>query len=77
MELAFYLDKGESVHCIIICGTAKTLWDALGIRIRRIRMFSGLQDPDPFIRGADPDPDPSPDPDPDPSPDPAPNPFLF
>jgi hypothetical protein len=33
----------------------------LGIRIRRIRMFFGLQDPypDPLVRGKDPDPDPS------------------
>jgi hypothetical protein len=27
--------------------------------IRRIRMFLGLQDPDPSFRGTDPDPDPS------------------
>jgi hypothetical protein len=26
------------------------------IRIRRIRMFLGLPDPDPLVRGADPDP---------------------
>jgi hypothetical protein len=33
----------------------------LGIRIRRIRMFLGLRDPDPLVRGTDPDPatDPS------------------
>ncbi len=41
----------------------------LGIRIRRIRMFLGLPDPDPYplVRGTDPDPDPlvrSTDPDP-------------
>jgi hypothetical protein len=29
------------------------------IRIRRIRLFSGLLDPDPLVRGMDPDPDPS------------------
>jgi hypothetical protein len=28
----------------------------LGIRIRRIRMFSGLPDPDPLARGTDLDP---------------------
>ncbi len=31
----------------------------LGIRIRRIRMFFGPQDPDPLDRGVGPDPDPS------------------
>jgi hypothetical protein len=31
----------------------------LRIRIRRIRMFLGLLDPDPLVRGVDPDPDPS------------------
>ncbi len=29
------------------------------IRIHRIHMFLGLPDPDPFVRGMDPDPDPS------------------
>ncbi len=42
------------------------------IRIRRIRMFLGLLDPDPLVRSMEPDPlvrgmDPNPDPDPDPS----------
>jgi hypothetical protein len=32
----------------------------LGIRIRLIRMFLGLQDPDPLVRGTDPDQDPDP-----------------
>ncbi len=31
----------------------------LGIRIRRIRMFLGLLDPDPLVGGMNPDPDPS------------------
>jgi hypothetical protein len=30
-------------------------------------VFLGLQDPDPLVRGMDPDPDPALDPDPDPS----------
>jgi hypothetical protein len=34
--------------------------EVLGIRIRRIRMFLGLPDPDPLIRGMDPAPDPYP-----------------
>jgi hypothetical protein len=29
------------------------------IRIHRIHMFLGLPDPDPLVRGMDPDPDPS------------------
>jgi hypothetical protein len=32
------------------------LLPVLGIRIRRICMFLVLQDPDPLVRGADPDP---------------------
>jgi hypothetical protein len=41
----------------------------LRIRIRRIHMILGLLDPnpDPLVRGKDPDPDPALDPDPDPS----------
>ncbi len=37
------------------------------IRINRIHMFLGLRDPDPLVRGMDPDPDPALYPDPDPS----------
>jgi hypothetical protein len=37
------------------------------IRIHRIHMFLGLQDPDALVRGMDPYPDPALDPDPDPS----------
>jgi hypothetical protein len=33
-------------------------WYRTVLRIR-IRMFFGLQDPDPFVRSTDPDPDPS------------------
>ncbi len=32
--------------------------DSIRIRIHRIHMFSGLLDPDPFVRGMDPDPAP-------------------
>ncbi len=31
----------------------------LRIRIHRIHMFLGLTDPDPLVRGMDPDPDPA------------------
>ncbi len=37
----------------------KLFYAVLGIWIRRIRMFLGLQDPDP-VRGTDPDPAPDP-----------------
>ncbi len=37
------------------------------IRIHRIYVFLGLPDPDPLVRGMDPDPDPTLDPGPDPS----------
>jgi hypothetical protein len=40
-------------------GTLVKKRTVLGIRIRRIRMFLGLPDPDPLVRGTDPDPDPS------------------
>ncbi len=38
------------------------LW--IRIRIQRIHMFLGLPDPDPLVRGMDPDPVPDPVPDP-------------
>ncbi len=37
------------------------------IRIHRVHVVLGLPDPDPLVRGMDPDPDPALDPDPDPS----------
>jgi hypothetical protein len=43
------------------------LMAVLRIRIHRIHMFLGLPDPDPLVRGMDPNPDPALDPDPDPS----------
>jgi hypothetical protein len=78
MELATYLEKGESVHCIIICGMYGK--KPLGCVVDGYNPWSqcwgsgyagsacfGLQDqdPDPLFIGADPDPDPTP------------NPFLF
>ncbi len=49
--------------------TLSALQPVFRIRIHRIHMFLGLQDPDqdPLVRGMDPDPDPAPVPDPDPS----------
>jgi hypothetical protein len=70
-------DKGLSISCIILGqdgygdrnkrkwrkDTQKAvLW--IQIRINRIHMFLGLPDPDPLVRGMDPDPDPALDPDP-------------
>jgi hypothetical protein len=37
----------------------------------------GLQDPDPLVKGMDPDPDPALDPDPDPALDPDPDPYSL
>jgi hypothetical protein len=36
-----------------------SLQPVLRIRIHRIHMFLGLSDPDPLVKGMDPDPDPS------------------
>ncbi len=47
-------------------GTGSELKSVLGIRILRVRMFLGLQDPDPLVTGMDPNPAP-----------PAPDPSLF
>ncbi len=48
-------------HFLLDVGTfVEHLWNAvLRIRIHRIHMFLGLPDPDPLVRGMDPDPDPS------------------
>ncbi len=46
-------DSGQS--------SLRSFGPVLGIRIRRIRMFLGRQDPDPLVKGTDPEqaPDPS------------------
>ncbi len=49
------------------CRNAPFLAAVLRIRINRIHMFLGLPDPDPLVRGMDPDLDPALYPDPDPS----------
>ncbi len=64
----FYADLSEDwepifilIHFwmrILLCGAV------LRIRIHRIHMFLGLLDPDPLVRGMDPDPALDPDPDP-------------
>jgi hypothetical protein len=45
-----------SVHIGSVIISFLSLEEGLGIRIRRIRMFLGIQDPDPLVRGMDPDP---------------------
>ncbi len=59
--------KIQCVHicwCSFNCSVADP--DLIWIQIHRILMFLGLldPDPDPFVRGVDPDLDPAPDPDP-------------
>jgi hypothetical protein len=44
------VDSTQKLACIKPC------LPVLRIRIRRLCMFLGLQDPDPLIRGTDPDP---------------------
>ncbi len=48
------MDLGDSTVLIILL----SLSPVLRIRIHRILMFLGLPDPDPLVRGMDPDLDP-------------------
>jgi hypothetical protein len=75
LELAAADRKGGGRHIIMIYHRM-VIFDAdsvadpnirIRIRIHRTHMFLGLLDPDPLVRGMDPDPDPALDPDPDPS----------
>ncbi len=58
------------LHCFICRPTVskdaaiRTRKPVFRIRIHRIHMFLGLPDPDPLVRGMDPNPDPALDPDP-------------
>jgi hypothetical protein len=52
-------DRKGTESRIRIRNTASMYYAMLGIRIRRIRMFLGLPDPDTLVRGTDPAPDPS------------------
>jgi hypothetical protein len=47
--------SSEHIHKWVFFLFQAVLW----IRIRRIRMFFGLLDPDPLVWDMDPDPDPS------------------
>jgi hypothetical protein len=40
----------------LLASCVAVLISVLGIRIRRLRMFFGLPDPDPLVRGTDPGP---------------------
>jgi hypothetical protein len=54
----FFSQKAQQFFCLL-------LFEAVfRIRIHRIHMFLGLPDPDPLVRGMDPDPALEPDPDP-------------
>jgi hypothetical protein len=57
----------EKKSCSVCVSVAVHPQAVLRIRIHRIHMFFGLPDPDPLVRGMDPDPDPALDTDPDPS----------
>jgi hypothetical protein len=54
----FYTSLGSARH------TSIKITSVFRIRIHRIHVFFGLPDPDPLVRGMDPDPDPALDPDP-------------
>jgi hypothetical protein len=58
LDLANDLRTGSPKHDdhVIAVWIKVNLVPVLGIRIRRIRMFMGLPDPDPLVRGIDPDP---------------------
>ncbi len=75
--LLLYSPEAQSFVCFFVksFGHHPVLWpyftlteDKVGyhavlrIRIHRINMFLGLQDPDPLVRGMDPDSAPDPDP---------------
>ncbi len=52
---AFTQEEIGTVYTLVL---PSVLW----IQIRRIRLFLGLQDPDPLVRGTDPAPDQAPGP---------------
>jgi hypothetical protein len=62
---------GRTSYTLLLLYQTSFLSSVFRIRIRiyriRIHVFFGLQDPDPLVRGMDPDSDPALDPDPDPS----------
>ncbi len=53
---AFYAIKYGALFGILFKKELREEKSVLWIRIGRIRMFSGLPDPDPLVRGNDPDP---------------------
>jgi hypothetical protein len=59
LEIAFFID-----YRIYFYSKIYSIQAVFRIRIHRIHMFLGLPDPDPLVRGMDPDSDPALDPDP-------------
>ncbi len=56
MEKTMYGVVGQSVGDPDVLGPLGSSSAVLRIRIHRIHMFLGLLDPDPLVRGMDPDP---------------------
>jgi hypothetical protein len=52
----FKFDQLQNSGLVVSKVVGYWLMAVLRIRIRRIRMFLGLPDPDPLVRGLDPDP---------------------
>ncbi len=67
LDPSFHVDTNPDPDTGLLQRDAKSAKFSLlilqgSILIRRIRMFSGLPDPDILVRGTDPDPDQNPDP---------------
>ena len=57
-------EEGDEEGVVNRCANLLPAVLRIRIRIHRIHMFLGLPDPDPLVRGMDPDSDPALDPDP-------------
>ena len=62
VTLIFYLCPIKICDILRFVIAVLQIWIRIQIRIHRIHMFLGLPDPDPLVRGMDPDPALDPDP---------------